>query len=117
MVGFTAYFCFIASVKLHHSQLEADSFYDSKVAVEKMVLEKLKNTVEVYFYQKGELPSTLYELVPEYLEKIPADGWGNEYLYFKSSSRFEIKTLGEDGLPGGNGHDFDFSTNTIQNKR
>ena len=44
-----------------------------------------------------------------YLDKIPTDPWGNEYLYLNPGLNrdIDIYSLGRDGLPGGDGEDED----------
>jgi len=44
-----------------------------------------------------------------YMDRIPNDPWGNEYLYLNPGNRGEIDvyTLGRDGRPGGDGVDAD----------
>jgi len=44
-----------------------------------------------------------------YLERVPADPWGNPYLYLNPGNQGEIDiyTLGRDGSPGGEGVDAD----------
>lgn len=44
-----------------------------------------------------------------YLDRLPKDPWGNEYLYLNPGNHGEIDiyTLGRDGRPGGEGLDAD----------
>ncbi|WP_460234410.1 type II secretion system major pseudopilin GspG [Aurantivibrio plasticivorans] len=44
-----------------------------------------------------------------YLEEVPKDPWGNEYAYLSpgENGKFDIYTLGADGLPGGEGPNAD----------
>jgi general secretion pathway protein G len=42
-----------------------------------------------------------------YLSEPPVDGWGNPYTYAATPEGFEIKSLGKDGKPGGEGIDAD----------
>jgi len=44
-----------------------------------------------------------------YLQRVPKDPWGNDYLYLSPGNRGEIDiyTLGRDGRPGGEGEDAD----------
>jgi general secretion pathway protein G len=44
-----------------------------------------------------------------YLEKLPADPWGNQYQYVNPGVKGEIDvySLGADGQPGGDGNDAD----------
>jgi len=38
-----------------------------------------------------------------YLERVPFDPWGNAYVYLTDGSRFTLKSLGADGVEGGDG--------------
>lgn len=44
-----------------------------------------------------------------YIDRVPVDPWGNEYLYLSPGQRGEIDvyTLGRDGRPGGEDEDAD----------
>lgn len=44
-----------------------------------------------------------------YIERVPTDPWGNEYLYLSpgENGRFDVYTLGQDGVPGGEGEAMD----------
>jgi general secretion pathway protein G len=44
-----------------------------------------------------------------YLDRLPSDPWGNEYLYLYpgNNGEIDIYTLGRDGRPGGEGTDAD----------
>jgi len=68
----------------------------------------------------GKIPDSLQVLVQpdpqnfneSYLgqDDIPLDPWGNEYQYKKiTSSKYEIKSFGADGVPGGEADDEDIS--------
>ena len=51
-------------------------------------------------------------LFPEegYISSIPLDPWGREYLYEfppRKSKKFDLYTLGADGMEGGTGEDTD----------
>ena len=46
-----------------------------------------------------------------YMKKLPVDPWGNEYLYFAKSGKFEILSLGADGEEGGEEDAADISSN------
>jgi general secretion pathway protein G len=48
-----------------------------------------------------------------YLEKMPVDPWGNNYVYFSDGSRFVIKSYGADGQDGGEGKDADISSEDL----
>jgi general secretion pathway protein G len=38
-----------------------------------------------------------------YLERVPADPWGNPYVYVSDGSRFTLRSFGADGAEGGEG--------------
>ena len=44
-----------------------------------------------------------------YLDRVPKDPWGNEYLYLNpgNNSEIDVYTLGADGRPGGEGTNAD----------
>lgn len=46
-----------------------------------------------------------------YMPKLPVDPWGNPYLYFSKSGKFEIISLGADGEEGGEEDAADISSN------
>ncbi|MDA7700910.1 type II secretion system major pseudopilin GspG [Gammaproteobacteria bacterium] len=51
-------------------------------------------------------------LYPEdgYISSLPLDPWGNEYIYEnppRKSKKFDLYTLGADGVEGGSGEDTD----------
>jgi general secretion pathway protein G len=48
-----------------------------------------------------------------YLDKVPVDPWGNQYVYFSDGSRFVVKSYGADGQDGGDGKDGDISSDEL----
>lgn len=46
-----------------------------------------------------------------YMKKLPIDPWGNPYLYFSKSGKYEIVSFGADGEEGGEGDAQDISSN------
>lgn len=46
-----------------------------------------------------------------YMKKLPVDPWGNGYLYFSKSGKFEIISLGADSEEGGEDDAADISSN------
>lgn len=45
-----------------------------------------------------------------YVQKLTKDPWGRDYLYINEDGRFEIISLGNDGVEGGEGFDADISS-------
>jgi general secretion pathway protein G len=48
-----------------------------------------------------------------YLEKIPIDPWGNQYLYQSDGRDIVILSLGADGVEGGEGYNADIDSRAI----
>ncbi|GAA6133368.1 GspG family T2SS major pseudopilin variant XcpT [Oceaniserpentilla sp. 4NH20-0058] len=46
-----------------------------------------------------------------YMKKLPIDPWGNPYLYFSKSGKYEIVSFGADGEEGGEEDNADISSN------
>lgn len=42
---------------------------------------------------------------------VPTDAWGNEFLYFREKGKYEIVSLGADGVEGGEEDGADLSSN------
>jgi len=87
---------------------------EAKIDTAKVQLKEIKRALEMYKLDNGNYPSTaqgLKALVkkpdtpPEpkkwrqYLEHIPKDPWGNEYVYISPAKNhpFELRSAGPDG--------------------
>ena len=81
----------------------------SKVKLTEAQIKRVKGEVELYKVEKDRYPETLQELVPRYLDELPKDGWNRPFVYRVPGMRgaFDIVSLGEDGLPGGEGANVD----------
>jgi general secretion pathway protein G len=44
-----------------------------------------------------------------YVEEVPADPWGHAYVYVATGDRFVLKSLGGDGVEGGEGNAADIN--------
>jgi general secretion pathway protein G len=103
---------------------------EAKTATARTQLDLLGVALDSYRLDNGTYPSTEQGLpalrnrptrdpVPmnwrgPYLRKeVPLDPWGRPYLYAgplaKGAGGFELRTLGQDGKPGGEGEDADIS--------
>ncbi|MFK7995197.1 MAG: type II secretion system major pseudopilin GspG [Granulosicoccus sp.] len=49
-----------------------------------------------------------------YVQKLNKDPWGRDYLYIAEDGRFEIISLGSDGVEGGEGFNADISSLDVQ---
>lgn len=56
----------------------------------------IQQAISLYYSEKGELPETLSELVPNYLRNVPVDPWGNYYKYEKEGDSYKIISAGMD---------------------
>jgi hypothetical protein len=70
------------------------AFYDIK---------SLTAVVNDFKVKEGYLPESLGDLGPKYIRKVPAEPWGNEYIYKTEGSKFKVYSLGSDSALGGIG--------------
>lgn len=99
----------------------------ARVTTTKANLATLSTALTTYRFDNGQYPSTeqgLKALVEKpatppvpgawaeggYIQQDPVDAWGNPYVYSSSATRFELKSLGRDGKPGGEGLDADIDS-------
>jgi len=97
---------------------------DAQISAAKQDIRGIENALKLYRLDNFRYPTTeqgLHALVirptdssirnwkGSYLDKIPTDPWGNEYLYLNPGLNrdIDIYSLGRDGLPGGNDEDED----------
>jgi general secretion pathway protein G len=103
----------------------------SEIQVARAQIDSLEKALEAYRLDMGALPSSaegLEALVTKpgtaraknwrgpYLRKgIPADPWGNPYVYRSPGPKyeFEIISLGKDGKSGGDGDNADLSSDNL----
>jgi general secretion pathway protein G len=96
-------------------------FTQSQQTVAKTNIETLKAAVQKFKLDNFRLPETLEVLLEPneknasepYIEDYDMllDPWENEYVYIvESKTKFEIKSLGADGVEGGEGEDVDISS-------
>ena len=97
----------------------------ARVTVVQSNLRNISNILETYRLDNQQYPTTdegLEALVnkPEnaknwnsagYLQRIPKDPWGNEYLYLSpgASGPYDLLSLGADGVEGGTDYNADIS--------
>ena len=84
----------------------------SKADIVAADLSSLEMTVRFYAAELREAPQTWSDLVdsePPYIDRIPADPWGNEYYLesYADSKQVTLGCYGRDGEPGGTGEDAD----------
>ena len=94
----------IVMVNVHNHLLRA------KVKITRASLVKLKDQVTLFYLDNNRYPETIEEMVDEYVEEVPRDGWDREFLYTVPGvrgARFDIVSYGDDGQEGGEDYDAD----------
>lgn len=94
---------------------------DARTTAVRATLQSIAHALDLYRLDNGVYPTTeqgLEALVERpaappapahwreggYLERVPADSWGNPYVYVRlSPDRYVLKSLGADGVEGGDG--------------
>lgn len=70
----------------------------------------LSSVLGLYKLDNFNYPGTgggLNELVGKYLEKLPKDPWGRDYIYLTSGDDYQLYSYGADGIAGGSGENQD----------
>ncbi len=85
---------------------------EAKVDGTKIQMRTVVETLELYKVKYGSFPSTeqgLQELVAKRMMKtLPKDTWGSEFQYVRNNlNSFTLKSLGADGIAGGEGPNAD----------
>jgi general secretion pathway protein G len=77
-------------------------------------IKSIEQGLKTYYVKKNKYPDTslgLKGLVDEQiLDKMPKDPWGNDYVYLYEGGKYEVKSYGADGSPGGESRDADLSS-------
>jgi general secretion pathway protein G len=104
---------------------------EARVVKAKSDILNIQNALELYKLDNGNYPTTDQGLlalsekpsqdpIPNnwkpYLQKLPKDPWGRDYLYLNPGEHGEIDifTYGADGQPGGTGFNADIGNWSIQ---
>jgi len=72
----------------------------AKVSATKTTMRNVGQNLASYYADKGAFPVSLRELVPEYLDSTPLDGWDREFYYNPQGptpETFILISLGKDG--------------------
>lgn len=94
-------------------------FKKGNITTARAQMQEITGAISQYRMNNNKIPEQLEDLAQpdpnnfndSYMEEIPLDPWGNPYEYKKlSSSKFEIISLGADGMPGGEGEDEDLNS-------
>ena len=64
-------------------------------------MRSISTALGLYEAESGAYPTTLLELEPEYMQRVPRqDPWGVAYEYSLSGRDYTLTSLGADGTPG-----------------
>ncbi|HPA01951.1 MAG TPA: type II secretion system major pseudopilin GspG [Chiayiivirga sp.] len=68
--------------------------------------------LEALVSQPGGLPEARNWKAGGYVDRLPKDPWGRDYVYLSPGQRgdFDLYTLGADGQPGGEGENADIAS-------
>ena len=88
---------------------QIDKAYTTKAEQD---IKAITGALDIYRLNKGDYPNSsegLSVLVSNYLNKLPKDPWGADYVYLNPGIKGEIDiyTLGKDKSPGGTGNNAD----------
>ncbi len=76
--------------------------FKAKTQVTKTNMLSINNSLKEYHATNNSYPPSLAQLVPNYFEKLPKDGWKREFYYSSpgiNNHPYEIRSMGDDGLP------------------
>jgi len=111
MVVFSLAMLFAGIVLSVHMFGNRESGQEKDIA--KIQMGQIYNSLSMYYSDCGKYPSSLDNLVtpdpscpnwgsePYEIEKYITDPWGRRYIYNKGTDSIEIRSYGEDGVPGG----------------
>jgi general secretion pathway protein G len=91
---------------------------EAEVTASEFQLKQIENSLSMYRMKNARYPTSeegLKALVTppggetRYMDSIPKDSWGNEYLYVSPGQKndYDLYSLGRDGQEGGEGIDAD----------
>ncbi len=96
------------------------AFGEGSIAAAKTEIKSLADAVIMFKLENGKFPPDLETLINNpkrsYLDKseVPADPWGNKYVYQVEGATFRIISYGADGTPGGEGENADIANDSIK---
>ena len=76
----------------------------ARIAATNLTARTVVSCIKQVYGERSTYPKSLTELVPNYLERVPLDGWRRPFVYHvESDGSITLMSLGDDGLIGGNG--------------
>lgn len=75
-------------------------------------LESIKNGIVNYYCKYNRFPLSPNDIAPEFIDKIPKDSWGNDYIltslaWRTKGSGMDLVATGKDGKVAGKGENID----------
>ncbi|MAE46778.1 MAG: hypothetical protein CMJ86_07795 [Planctomycetes bacterium] len=106
---------------------EEERLYDAKISKTKSDLHGISIALAQSMISNGRFPDSLEDLVtPDKNNRVwlkqktvPKDAWGAEYKYLppsEGSNDYDLRTLGRDQQPGGEGEDRDITYAMVRNQ-
>ncbi|MFG0315465.1 MAG: type II secretion system protein, partial [Phycisphaerales bacterium] len=72
----------------------------ARVSATETTMRNVDANLTAYLAAKGSYPATLRELVPNYMDQYPVDGWDREFFYSTQGQSFILISWGADGEDG-----------------
>lgn len=80
----------------------APTLFRGKIAATKSTMRVVDQSLKSFMVEKNNYPATLAELVPNFIETSPKDGWDRELYYKVGSARqgkgYDVISFGPDGI-------------------
>ena len=93
----------------------------AKVDTTKNSMVGVQSGLKLYYARHGKYPDTsqgFQILVSEkFLDAVPKDAWGNDFIYTAEGSSYKIISYGSDGQQGGDGASADISSDQLNEKK
>lgn len=87
---------------------------EARVDTARQDIHTIKTALDMHYAKKGRYPDTATGLAAltegQFLQDVPVDPWGNEYVYLNEGGKPVIISYGADGAPGGEGTAADVSS-------
>lgn len=87
---------------------------EARVDTARQDIHTIRTALDMHYAKRGRYPDTSTGLAAltegQFLQDIPIDPWGNEYIYLNEGGRPVIISYGADGAPGGEGTAADISS-------
>ena len=94
----------------------------ARIDTTKTNMRTIMDAIRLYQMRKSKLPERLEELVGDQgdleTDTVPKDAWGGEFVYERQNNRnYTLRSLGADGVDGGEDEDADINKEDITNPK